>query len=102
VRFDRGSTADILAKTFSPLVGLVADHNFSQTMAFIQSLSDAAEVNPQGMQRLATKLTGVPEGMREDFISMTSRVAERADNRRQATLRTVRAQDAATSVTASR
>jgi len=90
VRFDRGSTADILAKTFSPLVGFVADHNFTQTMAFIQSLSDAAEVNPLGMQRLANKLTDIPEDMREEFISMTARVAQRADNRRQATVRTVR------------
>lgn len=102
VRLDRGSTADILAKTFRPLVGMVADHNFTQTMAFIQSLSDAAEVNPHGMHRLADKLTGVPENTREEFIAMTARVAERADQRRDASLQTVRGQTPATPVSASR
>lgn len=102
VRLDRGSTADILAKTFRPLVGMVADHNFTQTMAFIQSLSDAAEVNPHGMHRLADKLTGVPENTREEFVAMTARVAERADQRRDASLQTVRGQTPATPVSASR
>ncbi len=102
VRLDRGSTADILAKTFSPLIGFVADHNFTQTMAFIQSLSEAAETNPRGMLRLANKLTTVPESTREEFISMASRVAERAETRRQATLRTARVQDETTSVSSPR
>lgn len=103
VRLDRGSTADILAKTFRPLVGMVADHNFTQTMAFIQSLSDAAEKNPRGMLRLAEKLS-VPESTREEFIAMTGRVAERAENRRSISLQTqtARSRSSATPVSVSR
>ncbi len=102
VRLDRGSTADILAKTFRPLVGMVADHNFTQTMAFIQSLSDAAEKNPRGMLRLAEKLTGVPESTREEFIAMAGRVAERAENRRGASLQSARSRASTTAVSVSR
>ncbi|MBX7168169.1 MAG: hypothetical protein K1X74_17670 [Pirellulales bacterium] len=73
---------DLLAKTFQPLVGKVADFNFEQTSLFVQSLSRAAEANPRGMERLAAKLTDVSPELRGRFVQVTARVAARGDQRR--------------------
>lgn len=73
---------ELLAKTFQPLVGKVADYNFEQTSLFIQSLSRAAETNPRGMSRLADRLTDVRPELRDRFVEITGQVAARADQRR--------------------
>ncbi len=49
---------DLVAKTFSPLVTKTIDINFRETAAFVGVVSRTAAVNPQGMRRLAAKLTG--------------------------------------------
>jgi hypothetical protein len=68
----------VLAKTFQPLVGAAADHNFSETAAFLASVSRAAEVNHAGMQRMATRLNGVEAADRERFAALTEQLAVRA------------------------
>lgn len=72
------SGAEFLTKTFQPLVGKVADGNFTQTAEFVGSLSRTAEVNPRGMQRLAARLTQVSPDVRQEFTVMIDRVAQRA------------------------
>jgi hypothetical protein len=69
---------DMLAKTFQPFVGQVADHNFRETTGFVESLFRAAEINYSGMQSLAQKLTQVQPEVRNEFASMSEQVAVKA------------------------
>jgi hypothetical protein len=69
---------EMLAKTFQPLVGKVADHNFKETTAFMASLSYTAAVNPQKVDRISTKLVGIPDNVRTDFMSLCDELAVEA------------------------
>ena len=69
---------EILTKTFQPLVGRVADINFSYTADFLGNLSRTAEQNGGGMQHLAGKLTQVQPHVRRQFAQVAQRVAEKA------------------------
>jgi hypothetical protein len=68
----------LLAKTFQPLVTTAADHNFRETVAFVGSVSRAAEVNYAGIQRLADKLANVTAECRQQFTELTAQLAVRA------------------------
>lgn len=70
---------EVVAKTIMPLAGKVADNNFTQTVAFLGSLSRTAEVNPLGVHRLASKLTVKPE-IRVELMELTDLVSKRAEN----------------------
>lgn len=70
--------AELLTKTFQPLVGKIADLNFTQTAAFVGSLSKTAEVNTLGVQRLASRLNGVQPEVRQQFAELAEQVADRA------------------------
>ena len=69
---------ELLTKTFSPLVGKVADLNFTQTTGFLGSLSQTAEVNPGGVERLAVKLSKVQPEYRQELAQLAQQVAEKA------------------------
>ena len=69
------SGLELLAKTFQPLLGRLADHNFAETAGFLASLSRTAEVNGPGVQRLAHKLTTVDTVTREQFALLAGDVA---------------------------
>jgi hypothetical protein len=66
---------EVLAKTFQPFVGKVADYNFTETMAFVSKLSRAAETRPRGIERLAQKLDKVDPQTRRDLIDVSQRMA---------------------------
>ena len=70
--------AEILAKTFQPLVCRAADINFTQTAGFVGSLSHTAELNPRGIQRLSGRLVKVPADVRQQFAETADRIAKRA------------------------
>lgn len=65
---------DLMTRTLQPLVGKNADSNFTQTVAFLASLSRTAEVNNPGMQRLASKLTRVRPEVRQQFADLSQRI----------------------------
>jgi len=69
---------EILTKTFRPLVGKVADINFTYTADFLGNLSRSAERNGSGMQHLAGRLTRVQPQVRRQFARVARRVAEKA------------------------
>jgi len=69
---------EILTKTFRPLVGKVADINFTYTADFLGNLSRSAESNGHGMQHLAGRLTQVQPQVRRQFAQVAQRVAEKA------------------------
>jgi hypothetical protein len=73
-----------VARTLSPWVGKVADANFHESCRFAATLSQHAESNQQGVQRLADKLTKVEPPVREQFVQVTSAVYQRAAAREMA------------------
>ncbi len=68
---------EVLAKTFQPLVGKAADHNFTETANFVANLSHTAETNEAGMLRLGRKLTDIDPQTRERFLELVSAVPEK-------------------------
>ena len=65
---------EVLAKTFQPLVGKAADHNFTETANFVANLSHTAETNEAGMLRLGRKLTNLDPRTRDRFLELVSAV----------------------------
>jgi hypothetical protein len=70
--------ADVVARTLSPWVGKVADSNFNESCVFASKLSQTAEQNNPGVQRLAEKLTKVEPPVREEFSRLAAAVQQRA------------------------
>lgn len=69
---------EVLAKTFQPLVGKAADHNFTETADFVATISRTAETNEGGLLRLGRKLTGIDAETRERFLELVSAIPQRA------------------------
>ncbi|MBN2476166.1 MAG: hypothetical protein JXB62_16255 [Pirellulales bacterium] len=76
ISVDHGG-AELLTKTFHPLVGKTADLNFVQTVAFLGSLSRTAEVNSRGVQRLASKLSHVAPEARLELAELAADIAQK-------------------------
>jgi hypothetical protein len=70
--------ADVVARTLSPWVGKVADSNFHESCVFASKLSQTAEQNSAGVQRLADKLTRVDPPVRDEFSRLAVTVQQRA------------------------
>jgi hypothetical protein len=70
--------AELVAKTLQPLVGKAADINFQESATFVGRVSQAAESNAAGMQRLAAKLKNVTPERRAEFADISAVVSERA------------------------
>jgi hypothetical protein len=69
---------ELLAKTLNPIVGKTADSNFIETSKFVSQLSQAAESNGPGMQRLAANLAGVQPVVRQAFAQYADVVYQRS------------------------
>jgi hypothetical protein len=72
------SGVEFLTKTFLPTIGKVADNNFTQTAAFVASVSRTAETNNRGMKRLASKLARVQPDVRRQFAEVVDQVTQKA------------------------
>jgi hypothetical protein len=68
---------EVLAKTFQPLVGKAADHNFTETANFVANLSHTAETNQTGLLRLGRKLTNIDAQTRESFLELISAIPQK-------------------------
>lgn len=66
---------EFVAKTFQPLVGKTADHNFRETAAFMSMVSRSAERDPRVVQNLAAKLTKVPEEDRDQLCNLAKEIS---------------------------
>jgi hypothetical protein len=69
--------AEIATKTVSPLLGKTVDNNFTQTLAFVGSLSRTAELNSHGVQRLAGQLSHVQPEVRTQFAELAADIPDR-------------------------
>lgn len=72
--------ADLVVRSLGPLIGKSADHNFVETTKFITQVSQASEVNPEGVRKLGLQLPQVTEPVRAEFIQTALTVADRAGN----------------------
>lgn len=67
--------ADLIARTFSSLIGRSADHNFIETARFMAQVSHASEQNPPAMIDVATRIPQVSEATRHKFIQRITALA---------------------------
>lgn len=72
---------DLLLRTFGPLIGRAADHNFNETARFIDQMGLSAERNPEGLEELAMKMPQVSEATRRQFITQVRHAARRYHER---------------------
>ena len=70
--------AEILVKTLYPAVGKAIDFNFAESIKFVGQVSQAAELNGPGMQRLASHLQNVQPDVRESFARHVEIAYQRA------------------------
>ena len=70
--------AEILVKTLYPAVGKAVDFNFAESFKFVGQVSQAAELNGPGMQRLASHLQNVQPDVRESFSKHVDIAYQRA------------------------
>lgn len=68
---------ELIAKTVQPWITRTADQNFIETLTFVSNFSRTAEQNPQGMERLAARLSKVDESTRNELVQICFRTAER-------------------------
>lgn len=76
---------ELVAKTVQPWINKIADQNFIETLTFVSNFSRTAEKNPQGMQRLSTRLASIDEPTRTQLVQLCFRAAERYAQRQNAT-----------------
>ncbi len=69
--------ADLIVRTFGPLIGRTAENNFSETARFIDQLGISSRNNPAGMEELAMRLPQVSEPVRTQFAAAVRQTAAR-------------------------
>lgn len=73
-------TAGIIAKTISPIVGPTADHNFTESLKFVERLNKATVGNGPGVQQMAERLDIDPNVIQK-YQDVVARVYQRAYDR---------------------
>ena len=68
---------DIFTKTLHPLLGKSADINFTESMRFVEKMSQAAANNGEGMQHMTDRLQDVDPEVRKNFRKVVANVNER-------------------------
>jgi hypothetical protein len=68
---------ELMAKTVQPWISKTADRNLIETLTFVSNFSRAAEKNPQGVERLAKRLSSIDEPTRHELVQICFRTAER-------------------------
>jgi hypothetical protein len=77
VRIDQASL-ELFAKVLQPLVGRTADRNFADTMKFVGNFSQAAELEPERIERLAGSLSKVTPARRKQLTSLAHLVHDQS------------------------
>lgn len=73
--------ADLIIRSFGPLIGKTADHNFAETARFIDQLGTHASQNPDGMEELAMRLPQVQPPTRQQFAALIQQAGARYQQR---------------------
>ena len=77
LRIDRTSLK-LFAKAVHPLVGQMADRNFSDTIKFVGNMSQAAETRPLTIERLANSLSQVSPNQKRQLVLLTRECARKS------------------------
>jgi hypothetical protein len=67
---------ELVARTVQPWVNSTADRNLVETLSFVSNFSRTAEKNPDGMKRMAARLTTIDESTRNELLKLCSQTAE--------------------------
>jgi len=73
--------ADLLARTFSSVVGKIADSNFENTLGYVCGVSRSIEENPQEFKRVAASLN-IDSAAKNVLVAKVQEVANQAQARR--------------------
>lgn len=76
----QNAAAGFVVRTIQPIVGPTADHNFAESMKFLQRLNETTEQNGYGVQEMGKKLS-VDRPVQQKFISIAGDVHQRAVSR---------------------
>jgi len=68
---------ELVARTVQPWVNATADRNLIETLTFVSNFSRTAEKNPDGMKRMAARLTMVDEPTRTELMQLCGQTAQR-------------------------
>jgi hypothetical protein len=68
---------ELITKTVQPIIGKIADNNFTQTIAFVSSLSRTTELNSMAVQRLAMQLPEVRPDVKNQFASLADKISQK-------------------------
>ena len=74
------SAAGMIAKTISPIVGPTADHNFTESLKFVERLHETTVGNGPGVQQMAERLD-IDRHVIEKFQAVAGRAYDRANQR---------------------
>lgn len=77
IHIDRASL-EVFAKVVQPLVGRIADRNFSDTVNFVGGFSQAAESQPARIKHLAESLENVSVGRQRELVKIAYDCHEQA------------------------
>ena len=72
---------DLVARAFNSMIGKIADTNFEQTLAFIDSVSQTVENDPRQFQSVVGQLSGLSPEARRILVDKTMTVALQAQQR---------------------
>lgn len=76
------ATASLIAKTVNPIVGSSADHNFVESLNFVQRLNETTEKNGYGVQRMADRLENLTPEVRKGFVKAAGATYQRSTQRK--------------------
>ena len=73
------ATAGLIAKTIQPIVGSTADHNFVESLKFIQRLNRTTQKNGPGVEQMSQRLD-IDPAVRQKYAKVIDQVFQRAIN----------------------
>ena len=74
------ATASLITRTIQPLVGTTADHNFSESLKFVQRLNQSTRANGPGVKGMGRKLQ-INTQVRKEFEKVVDKVYARANDK---------------------
>jgi hypothetical protein len=72
------ATLGLIAKTLHPIIGSTADHNFTESINFLERLNETTVNNGPGVQGMAHRLDGLTPEVRREFVQVAGLVYDRA------------------------
>jgi hypothetical protein len=70
------AAAALVTRTIQPLVGTTADHNFVESLKFVQRLNDSTQSNGPGVKEMGKRLR-IDESVRQEYFAVIDQVFEK-------------------------